>query len=135
MVVASQPKVRAPRCARVGWKPLFPVIAAFLLGLGGCGGGGESRTPDASPPVDAPRDIPVTGDAPVTGDVPGGGGEDRPAKQIGEPCGEASECASEFCTEGVCCNTGCTDACFTCVSPGAEGTCLPSAAGTNVTVI
>jgi len=128
MAVASQPNVRAPACARVGGERLFPVIAAFLVALAGCGGGGESRMPDAGP-RDAPGfDIPVTGDAPVTGDS---GNQDRPLKQIGEPCGTASDCASEFCAEGVCCNTACTDACFSCVSPGAEGTCLPSAAGTN----
>ena len=125
MFVASQPRVRAPECVRVGGKRLFPVVAAFMLAIAGCGGGGESRTPDAGP-----RDAPVTGDVPVTVDTPGGN-EDRPVKQIGEPCGTASECASEFCAEGVCCNTACTDACFSCVSPGAEGTCLPSAAGTN----
>jgi len=67
MFVASLPRVRAPECVRVGGERLFPVMAALMLAMAGCGGGGESRTPDAGP-----RDAPVTGDVPVRRDAPGG---------------------------------------------------------------
>ncbi|MFO0675837.1 MAG: hypothetical protein U0169_04845 [Polyangiaceae bacterium] len=41
----------------------------------------------------------------------------------GAPCTAASECASRFCVDGVCCASACTGTCLTCaVTPG---TCTP----------
>ena len=54
-----------------------------------------------------------------------------PTKANGAACAAASECASGFCTDGVCCNTACGGTCLTCVPPGNQGTCLPSSSGTD----
>ncbi len=43
----------------------------------------------------------------------------------GHPCTEASQCASGFCTDGRCCDRGCTEACSACNVAGKEGTCSP----------
>ena len=48
-----------------------------------------------------------------------GGDAARGNKGTGSGCGGANECASAFCTDGVCCKTACTDPCNSCVS----GTC------------
>jgi hypothetical protein len=40
-------------------------------------------------------------------------------KPNGSVCGGAGECASGFCTDGVCCPVACTDPCFSC----GTGTC------------
>ena len=46
-----------------------------------------------------------------------------------EACGANEECASGFCTDGVCCDTACTGACVSCALPGLVGTCSPTPAG------
>jgi hypothetical protein len=43
----------------------------------------------------------------------------------GVACTAAEECASGFCVDGVCCETGCADVCASCSVPGTEGTCSP----------
>jgi hypothetical protein len=50
-------------------------------------------------------------------------------KSLGAPCTSPSECSSNFCIDGVCCNAGCAAACQTCALPGALGTCSPIPAG------
>jgi hypothetical protein len=79
---------------------LFVALAA----AGSCGGGGETRQIDAGQDMGAP-DKPIT-----TSDA----GPDRPSKGLGEQCTTPSECSSAQCVEGVCCDQGCEDACFTC---------------------
>jgi hypothetical protein len=53
----------------------------------------------------------------------------------GTPCTMPSDCASGFCASGVCCNVACTGTCMACSAKlkgsGTDGTCGPSAAGTN----
>ena len=51
-------------------------------------------------------------------------------KQNGDACAAASECASDFCVDGVCCNSACgggvttdCDACSTAMGAAANGTC------------
>jgi hypothetical protein len=41
----------------------------------------------------------------------------------GSPCAQASECASEYCVDGVCCNTACTERCKACDLATSRGTC------------
>jgi hypothetical protein len=48
-----------------------------------------------------------------------------PVKGPGDACVDGVECASTFCTEGVCCNSGCAGSCNSCVVTGLEGTCSP----------
>jgi hypothetical protein len=53
----------------------------------------------------------------------------------GEGCtaATASQCASGFCVDGVCCNVAaCTGACKSCNVAGSEGTCVLVKAGTEV---
>jgi hypothetical protein len=49
---------------------------------------------------------------------------------LGGPlCATGAECASGFCSEGVCCNSACTGSCRSCNLAGAIGTCQPVPAG------
>jgi len=41
----------------------------------------------------------------------------------GQPCSTNGSCASNFCVDGVCCNTACNNVCVTCVGGGQNGTC------------
>lgn len=59
-------------------------------------------------------------------------------KQNGDACAAASECASDFCVDGVCCNNACgggvttdCDACSTAMGAATNGTCGPAS---NTTV-
>jgi hypothetical protein len=42
---------------------------------------------------------------------------------IGGLCGHDADCASNFCAQGVCCNTRCDGSCQACNLPGLAGTC------------
>lgn len=44
-------------------------------------------------------------------------------KANGATCASASECQSNFCVDGVCCNTACTGTCQACNVAGSLGTC------------
>jgi hypothetical protein len=50
-------------------------------------------------------------------------------KQIGQPCTDASECQSEQCVDGVCCESSCEGACRSCGLPGSPGRCVSISAG------
>jgi hypothetical protein len=52
-------------------------------------------------------------------------------RELGEACGAASHCVSNFCADGVCCNRGCTDECMACNLTGAKGTCSAVADGSR----
>jgi hypothetical protein len=43
----------------------------------------------------------------------------------GRACGEAAECTSLQCVDGVCCNQACTGTCYSCNQQGNVGTCTP----------
>jgi hypothetical protein len=60
----------------------------------------------------------------VVGDVPAATSEWM-AKDLGEACGGAAECASGHCVDGVCCDTVCDGQCEACDFPGAPGVCSP----------
>ena len=46
----------------------------------------------------------------------------------GGACKAATDCASGYCVDGVCCNTACAGACRSCALASARGTCTPIAA-------
>ena len=48
---------------------------------------------------------------------------------IGEECDIGTDCESNYCSEGYCCNTACSAACWACNIIGFEGTCTALAAG------
>jgi len=50
-------------------------------------------------------------------------------KTNGTACAAATECASGFCEQGVCCLSGCMGACRSCALAGSAGTCTLVAAG------
>jgi hypothetical protein len=47
----------------------------------------------------------------------------------GATCQEASDCASGFCVDGVCCNVACSGSCVSCNQTGSVGRCTYVAAG------
>jgi hypothetical protein len=50
-------------------------------------------------------------------------------KPLGQVCSSGPECASNFCADGVCCESACTGSCFSCRLSGSAGRCVPVAAG------
>ncbi len=51
---------------------------------------------------------------------------------LGEPCGDASECESGFCADGVCCTTACSGGCAVCTAAAGstrDGVCAAAPAG------
>jgi len=61
-------------------------------------------------------------------DGPGGSdGVDRappPGLDEGVPCDGGSQCASNLCVDGVCCESSCTGQCQACAEPGSAGKCV-----------
>src|SRR5262245_50873251 len=53
----------------------------------------------------------------------GARGTPRPLT-LGEQCTSAADCASGFCTDGVCCNVACEEPCRHCDVPGIAGSCV-----------
>jgi hypothetical protein len=47
----------------------------------------------------------------------------------GIPCKTGEECASSFCSNGVCCNVACTGACVSCDLTAHAGKCFPIEVG------
>jgi hypothetical protein len=73
--------------------------------------------------TESPADSGVTEDADA---MPPADGSDAPTtKRLGDVCATGPECASEFCVDGVCCESACADTCYSCAQSTVEGTCLP----------
>lgn len=83
----------------------------------------------------------------TTGNYCDATGHCAPSKGLGASCNPAADCLvpatcalclSTNCVDGVCCNTGCTDACATCAgatSTGPAGTCSAAQKGTTPTCL
>ncbi len=80
-------------------------VAALITLAAGAGDGG----------ADGPGDAPVD---------PSG------RKANGETCTARAECTSDFCVEGVCCNSACPGTCESCLA-GQRGRCDPAPDGTD----
>lgn len=52
-------------------------------------------------------------------------------RALGQPCGKPADCTSNFCAQGVCCDSACTGSCVACNLPGKVGKCSPVASGTQ----
>ena len=66
------------------------------------------------------------------GGTPTGGGSGTSGAHgsgNGTACNTASDCASNHCVDGFCCESDCTGACTSCGNPGTEGLCRPAPAG------
>jgi hypothetical protein len=48
-----------------------------------------------------------------------------PLRENGAPCARSTECDSQFCVDGVCCDGACGGQCEACNQAGAEGECRP----------
>ncbi|MFO0587152.1 MAG: hypothetical protein U0441_06430 [Polyangiaceae bacterium] len=48
---------------------------------------------------------------------------------LGEPCFDATDCATGFCANGACCESTCKGTCFACDLPGKAGSCMPVPVG------
>ena len=121
-------KTRTPGSSGVARFAL--VVAWGLAGAISCGGGSHP-IPKAdggagSSGGDARNDAPA-----VTPDVRPG--SDGTGQQLGtgRPCGSDSECATGFCTDGVCCESACKDTCWTCSAQGSVGACIPAEVGSD----
>jgi hypothetical protein len=104
----------------------LPLIA--LLCLLGC------PTKDATPTVDAGRDLAASSDTSSSVDAPADGaavtGQTKP---LAEGCASNDECASGFCADGVCCDSACDQSCYSCHLTGSYGSCLPQLVGDDPT--
>lgn len=49
----------------------------------------------------------------------------------GSSCAADVDCTSDSCVDGICCDTGCTGSCMSCVVPGFAGTCTAVPAGSD----
>ena len=98
-------------------------MIAMLIALGACrlsaeSAGGVLDLRDASP------DVALSINDSGADAAPGGGAG-------GDPCERDGNCASNFCVEGVCCNSACTGSCMTCSVAANSGHCQPAAAGSD----
>jgi len=50
-------------------------------------------------------------------------------KPLGRACKAAAECASESCSDAVCCESACGGPCESCAAKGSEGECVPVTGG------
>jgi len=110
--------------------PVFLVFLVFLVCLGSLGCGGARAIPFG---VDSPSDAALGPDTQQVLEpsadgrcVTAGAAATTPNSAA---CTCDNECASGFCTDGVCCASACNGTCLSCALPGNEGQCLPVPAG------
>ena len=60
---------------------------------------------------------------------PGGRAANPTGSQNGRPCQHDSDCRSDSCVDGLCCDSDCEGACLACDQSGSPGKCVPVAAG------
>src|SRR5690349_6535137 len=118
-------------------KLVIGALASILVLVESCSyrGGLNSRLQDGdvSSPEDtlsvgdtsADRPASSSGDASATFLDAGGSGDSQvgPAAN-GSRCASDGQCASQYCAEGVCCETACTGQCESCGEPAKEGQCV-----------
>jgi len=96
-----------------------------LAGMGGsagaAGGAGAGGSSDDGPGAGDPEVAPTPG---VDMAAP-----DAPLLANGAACTAAGQCSSNFCVDGICCNSACAGACQACDSASSAGTCSPIADG------
>jgi hypothetical protein len=88
--------------------------------------------PPAPPPMQPPAPPPMQPPAPPPMQPPTPPPMQPPKLALGEPCRGNGMCASNFCVDGLCCNSRCDGSCQSCVggnTGGADGRCEPVASG------
>ncbi len=135
---------------RWAWAALLAVVlllvfpgCAVLLGdfsIGKEDGGGDDSSADAaqdasseaSPLRDATPDAVTADDSGSSGDAgDAGDAAPPPAKPVSASCTSSSECLSNTCADGVCCQTQCNNSCKACNVPGQVGICADVPAGAS----
>jgi hypothetical protein len=114
------------------------VVTRFFAGLtflllsaaAGCGSGGGAKLDGG---IDAKGGDAPGGDLKIDSTVAVKCVDGGTRKQSGEACGCASDCESNFCVDGVCCNTACEETCKACNTQGAMGMCTFVPAGLKPT--
>jgi len=104
--------------------------AAGLTGSGGSGGSGGSSGASGSAGTSGAAGM----DAAVDSGPTDAGSDSRPDGGNGGPCSAATDCTSNFCVDGVCCESACTGLCNACASAktgAADGLCRPVTAGSD----
>lgn len=99
----------------------FTAGSSGASGSGGSGNGGSGGNAGEA----------GTGGLGATAGTGGSGGN---LLNNGQACDTTEQCQSGFCVDGVCCESACTDTCFSCSKTStdqADGVCAPSKQGTN----
>ncbi|HEX3695007.1 MAG TPA: PA14 domain-containing protein [Polyangia bacterium] len=78
----------------------------------------DAGAPDVDPGSDLVNSI---SDAPIESSLAG----------TGSACLRSTDCTSDNCVEGICCNSPCTGMCVTCAAPGNLGRCQPAPVGSD----
>ena len=116
-----------------------PLCAQAQVGFGDCDGtcaGQPSATPTDTPtstptltPTDTPSFTPTQSPSNTPTSTPGSTPTNTPTPQPnGESCTDPGQCASNFCVDGVCCESACADPLMQCNLSGQAGTCVSTAA-------
>ena len=128
----------------------LPADAETTIAGGDGAVGADVRPADAAPADSVANDGVMAGDAPRPADAAADGAArdatteaatQQATKQLGATCALATECASRYCADGMCCQTACNLPCQECVLgvcvavtrrqdvPECSGTLTYSAAG------
>ena len=94
--------------------------APFLCSNGACETSCDPNQPNACEP--GHQCLAQTADGVTTGVCSG-------KRKNGQPCTDASQCDSNQCVDGVCCENACQGACRACNLPSSPGRCLSVARG------
>jgi hypothetical protein len=122
--------MRLDQCAQARWLTIAWCLVFVLAGQAACkkavfesdGDGGQyAGNRDGSSTKDVPSDATQPGTCPAS--------TPSHSKAKGQSCNCNRECQSEFCVDGVCCGSACTETCKACNLPSSLGDCAFVPAG------
>jgi len=105
----------------------------YVCNAGSCVPSADAGAPDTGAPDTAVSDTGATGDALPIADAPA---PQLPATPVVNGdfirCTKDSECSTNHCVEGVCCDTACTDRCYSCALLSNPGKCTVEPIGVDL---